>query len=200
MAKSRKSHKPQGQYPGKLRIIGGQWRGRLLPVAAGEGLRPTPNRVRETLFNWLQPIIPGARCLDLFAGSGALCLESLSRGAAKVVMVEQAAVAVKQLRENLKTLQADNAEVVQTDALTYLKVARQPFDIIFVDPPFASDLIGPCLQAIDRQAWLQQGGLVYIEAPSTLDELPLPEHWTVFRSKTSGQVGYHLVKPEHEET
>lgn len=200
MVKSRKNHKPQGHYPGKLRIIGGQWRGRILPVAEGEGLRPTPNRVRETLFNWLQPIIPGARCLDLFAGSGALCLESLSRGAAKVVMVEQAAVAVKQLRENLKTLQAENAEVIQTDALSYLKVARLPFDIIFVDPPFASDLIGPCLQAIDRQAWLQHGGLVYIEAPSKLAELPLPDHWTVFRSKISGQVGYHLVKPEHEET
>ncbi|GMQ91058.1 MAG: 16S rRNA (guanine(966)-N(2))-methyltransferase RsmD [Gammaproteobacteria bacterium] len=200
MAKSRKNHKSQGHYPGKLRIIGGQWRGRTLAVAEGEGLRPTPNRVRETLFNWLQPRLPGARCLDLFAGSGALCLESLSRGAAKVVMVERATDAVKQLRENLGILQAGNAELIQTDALTYLKVARQPFDIIFVDPPFASDLIGPCLEAIDRQAWLCDGGLVYIEAPSKLDALPLPHHWTVFRSKTSGQVGYHLVRPEPEET
>jgi len=181
-------------YPGQLRIIGGRWRRRLLPVPASLGLRPTPNRIRETLFNWLQPVLPGARCLDLFAGTGALCLEALSRGAAAVVMVEQAPKVVAMLEENLQRLAAEHATVVNSDAETYLAGPVSRFDIIFVDPPFANDLIGPCVHRIAEREWCKPGGLVYIEAPSRLIELPLPAGWRTTRSKRTGQVGYHLLQ------
>lgn len=183
-------------YPGKIRIISGHWRGRKLPVLTEAGLRPTPDRVRETLFNWLAPMIEGARCLDLFAGTGALCLEALSRGADEVVMVERAAHVADQLRRNLSTLDAHGAQVIHTDALTYLHGAHRQFDIIFLDPPFASDLIATGAAAIAARDWLAPGGLVYVEAPATMDPLPLPASWEVAKSKRTGQVGYHLVRAQ----
>jgi 16S rRNA (guanine966-N2)-methyltransferase len=181
-------------YPGKVRIIGGAWRGRKLPVLEQAGLRPTPDRVRETLFNWLAPVIEGARCLDLFAGTGANCLEALSRGAAEAVMVEHARHVAAQLRQNVATLNALGAEVVETDALDYLKRAVQPFDIIFLDPPFASDLIARCSALIEERGWLKPGGLVYVEAPRAMQPLPLPASWETAKSKQAGQVGYHLLR------
>jgi 16S rRNA (guanine966-N2)-methyltransferase len=180
-------------YPGRIRIIGGRWRGRKLVVPQSMGLRPTPDRVRETLFNWLRPYLPGARCLDLFAGTGALCLEALSRGAGQVVMVEKASHVAQTLQRNLETLGAQAVEVVVTDAVAFLQPPAQPFDIIFVDPPFASDLIARCVELIDRGGWIRPGGLIYIEAPSTLRELPIPLAWELLRSKKAGQVGYHLA-------
>lgn len=186
--------KTGSSYPGTLRIIGGRWRGRRLSVPEAEGLRPTPDRVRETLFNWLQPHIAGASCLDLFAGTGALCLEALSRGAAHVVMVEKAAHVVQRLRQHVATLEARNAEVVQADAVDFLRQTPQPFDIIFLDPPFKSDLIARCAELVEANGWLKRGGLVYVEAPSQLEALPLPETWELIRSKKAGQVGYHLAR------
>jgi 16S rRNA (guanine966-N2)-methyltransferase len=157
-------------------------------------LRPTPDRVRETLFNWLQPYIAGASCLDLFAGSGALCLEALSRGAGQVVMVEKAAHVVEQLRRHIAMLKAENAQVVPADALDFLRQTPQSFDIIFLDPPFRSDLIARCAELVEARGWIKPGGLVYVEAPSEVDALPLPGSWQLLRSKVAGRVGYHLAQ------
>jgi 16S rRNA (guanine966-N2)-methyltransferase len=188
------SARSQTSYPRKLRIIGGRWRGRILDVSESEGLRPTPDRVRETLFNWLAPYIAGATCLDLFAGTGALCLEALSRGAARVVMVEKAPHVAERLRQHVKRLDALGAEVVLADAVEFLEHTPQAFDIVFIDPPFRSDLISHSAAAVDTGGWIRPGGLAYIEAPSRLGELSLPATWEVIRSKKSGQVGYHLAR------
>ena len=182
-------------YPGAVRIISGIWRGRRLRVPVEEGLRPTPDRVRETLFNWLQPHISGARCLDLFAGSGALCLEALSRGAGSVVMVEKAEHVIRALEHNVEQLGARaSARVVRADAVEYLRRPAQRFDIIFIDPPFRTDLIGRCAVLVEERGWLAPNGLIYIEAPSRMRELPIPPNWQLVRSKRAGQVGYHLAR------
>ncbi|MHB8743542.1 MAG: 16S rRNA (guanine(966)-N(2))-methyltransferase RsmD [Sulfuricaulis sp.] len=186
--------KKAASYPGKLRIIGGRWRGRRLSVPEAEGLRPTPDRVRETLFNWLQPYLAGANCLDLFAGTGALCLEALSRGAGRVVMVEKAAPVVERLRQHVALLEAKNAEVMLADAVEYLRQAPQAFDIIFLDPPFSSDLIARCAELVAARGWIKPGGLIYVESPSRMKPLPLPSAWELIRSKSAGQVGYHLAR------
>ena len=164
-------------------------------MLAAEGLRPTPDRVRETLFNWLAAFTPGASCLDLFSGTGALCLEALSRGAARVVMVERSAEAVRQLRANVLRLATQDAEVIQLDALEYLARPAPPFDIVFLDPPFAvaADMIRECSARLAR-GWLKSGALVYIEAPRTLNTLPLPPDWELIKSGTAGQVAYSLVR------
>ena len=183
--------KPGGQ--GVLRIIGGTWRSRRLTFPEREGLRPTPDRVRETLFNWLQPWLPGATCLDLFAGSGALGFESLSRGAGQVVLVEQDGVAVSALRANLALLEARSAEVVQADARVFLQGPAQPFDIVFLDPPYGSGLLVECCTRLDAGGWVKKNGLIYLEADAD-QALPLPPAWTLLRSKRAGQVGYHLAR------
>ncbi|HKQ30926.1 MAG TPA: 16S rRNA (guanine(966)-N(2))-methyltransferase RsmD, partial [Burkholderiales bacterium] len=140
------------------------------------------------------PIIDGARCLDLFSGTGALCLEALSRGAAAVVMVERARRVADQLRRNVATLAADGATVVEADAIDYLQGTVEPFDVIFLDPPFASDLIARGGELIAARGWLKPGGFVYVEAPAVMQPLPLPSHWSVAKSKKAGQVGYHLLR------
>jgi len=184
----------KSSYPRKLRIIGGRWRGRRLDVLESEGLRPTPDRVRETLFNWLTPYIAGADCLDLFAGTGALCLEALSRGAARVVMVEKAPHVAERLRRHVESLGAAGAEVVPADAVNYLVRPSRLFDIVFIDPPFKSNLIAECTALVETRGWLKPGGLAYIEAPSRLGEPALPAGWELIRSKKAGQVGYHLAR------
>lgn len=183
-------------YPGVLRVIGGIWRRRRLAVPDAEGLRPTPDRVRETLFNWLQPSLPGARCIDLFAGTGALCLEALSRGAGQVVMVEKASHVVAVLRENVARLGAENAEVIEADAIDYLGRPPQVFDIVFIDPPFHSDLIARSSRLLDERGWIRAGALIYIEAPRDATVLPIPGTWELVRSRTAGQVGYHLARKQ----
>jgi 16S rRNA (guanine966-N2)-methyltransferase len=176
-----------------VRIIGGAWRSRRLEFSASAGLRPTPDRVRETVFNWLAPFLPGARCLDLFAGSGAFGFEALSRGAARAVLVEQAPAALAALRANRAKLAADAAEIVPADARDYLGGRIESFDIVFLDPPYASGLLAPCLAALAARDWVRPGGFVYLEArDGTLPELPAG--WKPIRSKTAGQVGYHLVR------
>jgi 16S rRNA (guanine966-N2)-methyltransferase len=146
------------------------------------------------LFNWLAPYLPGARCLDLFAGTGALCLEALSRGAGSAVMVEGSPTVAAALRENLARLRAENAEVVCCDALSFLARTPQAFDIVFLDPPFRSDLIARCLAHLDPPGWTRRDTFVYIEAPRALQPLPIPDHWERLRSKQAGQVGYHLTR------
>ena len=178
----------------QLRIIGGQWRGRKLPFPEVPGLRPTPDRVRETLFNWLTPVIPGARCLDLFAGSGALGLEALSRGAAQVVLVDNHAAVIKQLHANLALLHSNAAEAVKAAALHYLKGPASAFDIVFLDPPYQADLLPECIERLEQGGWLNAHAWIYLEASSQSGLPPLPPSWTVYRSKTAGEVGYHLVR------
>ncbi len=158
----KQSKQPATSGNNTLRIIGGEWRGRKLHFIDAPNLRPTPDRVRETLFNWLQGQIHGARCLDLFAGSGALGLEALSRGASNVVFVEKTKPAAAQIESNLSLLKA-KAAVINTDAISYLKNTDQRFDIIFLDPPFRHNLLPEILEMILKKKLLTEGGLIYLE-------------------------------------
>lgn len=178
----------------QLRIIGGQWRGRKLRFADGRGLRPTPDRVRETLFNWLMPIMNGARCLDLFTGSGALGLEALSRGASEVVMIDNNPRVIAQLRENISLLGTSSAQLVQADGLKWLQQQiSEPFDIVFLDPPYADKVMVDCIKSLEESAWLKKEAWIYMEFPSH-EALPeLPANWQWYRNRQAGQVGYHLA-------
>lgn len=166
--------------PGQVRLIGGRWRGTRLPVADIDGLRPTPDRVRETVFNWLAPVLPGARVLDLFAGSGALGLESVSRGASSAVLVERDPDVVANLRALAGRLDGGDAvEVVQADALRWMHSATAGrFDIAFLDPPFASAAMEPALSGV--LPLLARGGWLYIEGPAS-SVLQLPAPWQLHR-------------------
>ncbi|MDX1251613.1 MAG: 16S rRNA (guanine(966)-N(2))-methyltransferase RsmD [Gammaproteobacteria bacterium] len=186
--------------PGQLRIIGGEWRGRKLAFPGIEGLRPTPDRVRETLFNWLRDVVPGSRCLDLFAGSGALGFEALSRGAAQAVMVDQEARVIAQLHKNIEILHAQSAHAVQADALSYLQGPPQPFDVVFLDPPYRLfDLLQPCCEQLENRGWLGPHAHIYLEAEAARGLPSLPRNWQVIRSKQAGQVGYHLIVREQQD-
>jgi len=176
-----------------LRIIGGAWRGRRLRFPPQAEIRPTPDRVRETLFNWLGPRVPGSRCLDLFAGSGALGLEALSRGAAHVTFVERDVVAVRELRARLAEWRATGAEVEHSDALRFLGTAAQAFDIVFLDPPFASPLLPESCRLLEERHWLGVHALIYVETDARGGLPPLPQTWTVTKAKQAGAVGYHLI-------
>lgn len=178
----------------QLRIIGGQYRGRKLQFPVVEGLRPTPDRVRETLFNWLMPIIGGAHCLDLFAGSGALGLEAISRGAARVTLVDNNPTVVRRLRDNLALLGAERAKVIQMDALSYLAGPAEEYQIVFVDPPYQLDLTATCIEHLEQDGWLAAQAWVYLEAPAGRDLPGLPDNWSVLHSKRAGQVGYRLLR------
>jgi 16S rRNA (guanine966-N2)-methyltransferase len=175
-----------------LRIIGGTWRGRKLRFPASAAIRPTPDRVRETLFNWLGSATRAARCLDLFAGSGALGLEALSRGAAQVTFIEQDEAAVRELRARLVEWHAVDARVERADALRYLAGTAQPFDIVFLDPPFSSGVLARAATMLTERLWLRPGALIYVECAAR-DGLPaLPGSWQVLKAKQAGEVGYHL--------
>lgn len=182
--------------PNQVRIIGGDWRGRKLTFPTAAGLRPTPDRVRETLFNWLQAYLPGARCLDLFAGSGVLGLEALSRGASSVTFVERERSAINAIKDNVNHLAAtDRVLVHQGDALQFIQEDHPDlFDIIFLDPPYDMGLSMECLQQLDQNACLKSGGLLYLEHESKLDIAVSPEKWLVLKNKSAGQVCYSLLK------
>ena len=180
---------------GEVRIIGGAWRSRRIRFADRPGLRPTPDRVRETLFNWLGQDLTGKHCLDLFAGSGALGFEAASRGAKHVTMVERDAAALQALRANSEALQATAVEVVRADALEFLKNHRSRYDVVFLDPPFADDCWPQLLTGVP--AILAHGGLVYCERAQALDAL---QGWDVVKSGRAGQVSHQLLKrTEHEQ-
>ena len=183
-------------HQGQLRIIGGRWRSRVLPVIEQPGLRPTPDRVRETLFNWLQAELPGSRCLDLFTGSGALGFEAASRGAREVTLVEVEPAICRILLSNIKTLAADNIELVQQDALLWLNKPDRVYDVVFVDPPYASDVLFEICQKLEMNHWLSGRAFIYIELPSKQELPALPVNWQIIRGKKAGQVGYYLLQRE----
>ena len=178
-----------------VRIIGGGWRGRRVSFPDIPGLRPTPDRVRETLFNWLQQDIAGARCLDLFAGSGALGLEALSRGAKEAVFVEQAVAASRTLQEQLIRLGgAGKGQVVEMGAARYLRSPPRQFDIAFLDPPFGQGALAEYVSMLDAGRWLEARALVYLENEKRDGAPVLPAHWELLKSKSAGEVGYHLAR------
>ena len=178
----------------KLRIIGGEWRSRQINFCDAPGLRPTPVRVRETLFNWLQYDIPSSRCLDLYSGSGALGFEAASRGAIAVVQVESNSEVCRALKENAIKLAATQIKIVQSDVFRFLaENSAEPFDIIFLDPPYSMNLAGVTCHWLEDKGWLSQGAKIYVEVDSKqnfLDELP--ETWRLLKSKTAGDVAYRL--------
>ena len=177
---------------GALKIIGGQWRSRQIDVIDAEGLRPTPNRVRETLFNWLQADVFNSRCLDLFAGSGALSFEAASRGAKNVVQIENNVAACGALKANAEKLGATHVHTVQSDALTYLaKPPPHQFDVVFIDPPFGLDLVVQSCELLEKNLWIAPYAKIYIETETTL-KLELPESWQLLKSKVAGEVAYSL--------
>ncbi len=176
----------------QVRIIGGQWRGRKLGFPKIDGLRPTGDRIRETLFNWLAGDLPAANCLDLFSGSGALGLEALSRGAKHATLLEFHPSAAAQLQSNLQLLNCDSAKVIHGDALSWLnKPADERFDVVFIDPPFSQDFWPEALQSLNLNNWLNVGAAIYIETPRGY-HLPVPKGWDLHRQKHAGNVSYQL--------
>ena len=184
-----KAHGGQGQ----LRIIGGEWRSRRFAFPDGPGLRPTPDRVRETLFNWLAPYVEGAHVLDPFAGSGALLLEALSRGAASGLACDLNPASVSALRGHLATLQCSTGEIQLGDALQLLaRPAPQRFDIVLLDPPFHKDLLQDVCGLLEAQNWLAEDAWIYTESETAPSTLGLPGNWRLHREKHTGQVHYAL--------
>ncbi len=190
-----KKHKTKKNRPGRLRIVAGKWRSRLLDIADVPGLRPTSERIRETLFNWLAPTIHGARCLDLFAGTGALGLEALSRGARSAVLVEKSAAAVATLRKNCQALGADGAQIRQRNALDYVRENPEgPFDLVFLDPPFGAGLGEELCRLLEERKVISSDAQVYIEQDRSKPEPVLPSNWCVKKNETAGNVRYMLVQ------
>lgn len=202
----------------EVRIVAGRWRGRRLRFPAGTAIRPTPDRVRETLFNWLAPYITGTRVLDAFAGSGALGLEALSRGACAAVFIESDARCVTALRTQLAQWIDSDAkhaadmnlplvEVRRGDALGLLAGPRStteaPYDLVFVDPPFASGCWTAIAERLERGGWLADDAFIYLEYPARDTRPTLPASWQLWRSGTAGEVGYDVfrrkaVRPDPE--
>lgn len=186
MSKSGKSN--------SVRIIGGDWRGRRLQVADVPGLRPTGDRARETLFNWLQPWVPAADCADLFAGTGALGFEAASRGAASVLMIEKDPRAVEVLRQSIEQLQATQVMLQAGGAMGMIESLKpDSFDIVFVDPPFDSNLCGLVVDRLDKAACVRHGGFIYVESPAA-QIIPSPAGWSVWRDKQIGEVRMQLFR------
>ncbi|EMA8959747.1 16S rRNA (guanine(966)-N(2))-methyltransferase RsmD [Vibrio fluvialis] len=199
MLRRRQQNPSQKRAPsGQVRIISGLWRGRKLPVHDAEGLRPTTDRVKETLFNWLAQDIPHAKCLDLFAGSGGLGFESASRQAEKVTMLEMNPQAFVQLKTNIAALKASNIEAVNTDTLAYLKQPGQAYDVVFIDPPFRQGLLQETVQLLEQNGWLAANAMIYIESEKELPLTELPESWQLYREKLAGQVCYRLFERTSE--
>jgi len=191
VAKQNKANKA-----GNLRIIGGIWRGRKLGFPDVEGLRPTGDRIRETVFNWLQPVLGGSRCLDLFAGSGALGLEAASRGAEQVVLVETDRSAYQLLQTNLDVLQASQCQLFHGRAEQFLASQQQPFDVVFIDPPFQADLWTDIAELLTDKALLNDGARIYLEYPRRQDMPDLPSSWHLLKEKKAGDVKYCLFEFE----
>ncbi|QYJ85987.1 16S rRNA (guanine(966)-N(2))-methyltransferase RsmD [Shewanella mesophila] len=180
---------------GQVRIIAGQWRSRRLPIHDLEGLRPTTDRVRETLFNWLSGDLVGARVLDCFGGSGALALEALSRYAKYAKVFELQASAAKQLQQNLVTLKCNTADVIHGNSLSLLAQAPDDgFDIVFIDPPFRKNLAEQSITLLSENNWLNDNAQIYVETESELAQLAVPADWVQLKEKKAGQVIYRLYQ------
>jgi len=188
---------------GSCRIIGGKWRGRVIKFDDAEGLRPTTDRIRETVFNWLQPYVQQSCCLDVFAGSGVLGFEALSRGGNEVVFIEKNSKTVKKLKENIAVLGADSASVQQHDALDWLGFAgldarleyclERRFDLVFLDPPFHTHLLAKSCALLDSSGCLADDAIIYVEH-AVDEDIVLPERWSCLREKSAGQVSYKLFE------
>jgi len=185
----------------QLRIIGGEWRGRKLRFPDAPNLRPTPDRVRETIFNWLAPMIHGARCLDLFAGSGALGLEALSRGAAFTTFVDSHKKVTQALQGHLELLNAnDKAEVLQMDGVKFLSYAKflnteaKVYDLVFLDPPYHLDFMQKVVPLLEANGWLADNAMLYLEIEKRQSLPELPENWQKLKEKTAGEVNYFLFQ------
>jgi 16S rRNA (guanine966-N2)-methyltransferase len=183
---------------GQLRIIGGIWRGRKLTFPQAETLRPTPDRIRETLFNWLRADVPGSRCLDLFAGSGALGFEAASRGAVETWLVERNAATARTLADNIRLLETDRVSLHRTDAIDLIGASQRPsdvaapFDIIFIDPPYDASLVNICCERLEHGRWLSDHAKIYVEHAARDDSIRVPAEWVNLKSKIAGQVAYKL--------
>lgn len=184
--------KPQKAPMGQIRIIGGKWRGRKLPVLYSQGLRPTTDRVKETLFNWLMPVIQDARCLDCFAGSGGLGIEALSRYARETTFIEYERTVAQQITTNLALLNAENGHVIQDSALSYLAKQGSPYNVVFLDPPFHKGMLSDTIQLLEKNGWLAQDCYIYIEEEVKAQTYTIPTCWTLHREKIAGQVTYRL--------
>ena len=184
--------KQNNKQKGQLRIIAGRWRGRKLSIPTVEGLRPTPDRVRETVFNWLQPVMGSARCLDLFAGSGALGFEAVSRGAEHVTMVELDVSAAKQLRENCLLLATQCCQVENKTAQQFIATNSQQYDIVFIDPPYQANLWTEIAKLLVEKNSLVDNATIYLECSSKGDLPELPDHWQLIKDKQAGEVRYCL--------
>ena len=192
---SKISDKARGKS-GVVRIIGGTMRGRKLRFSAAQGLRPTLDRVRETLFNWLTPEIANSRCLDLFAGSGAIGFEACSRSAKQVFMVEKNAKVAQELRENLKRLNAEQAKIINRDAFSFLNSNQEKFDLVFLDPPFGEGMLNQLMEQIAQH--LSTDGLVYIEQESSDTEYQPSEKWEQVKFKKTSSFSYALYRLSSE--
>ncbi len=190
-----KKHASNSLSKGSVRIISGAHRGRKLPVLLAEGLRPTTDRVKETVFNWLAPYIAQATCLDCFAGSGSLGFEALSRGADHVTMVELNKQAAQQLQQNTQLLKVNNSCVACCDILSYLKRPPIAFDVIFLDPPFRKNFVSQVAKLLNL-GWIAQNGLIYVEMEvnNTNTMREIPDNWQLLKEKVAGQVAYRLFQ------
>ncbi|EEX35407.1 MULTISPECIES: 16S rRNA (guanine(966)-N(2))-methyltransferase RsmD [Vibrio] len=183
---------------GFVRIISGLWRGRKLPVHDAEGLRPTTDRVKETLFNWLAQDVPQAKCLDLFAGSGGLGFEAASRQADNVTMIELNPNAFNQLEKNIAALNSDNLTAINSDALSFLQQAGTPHHVVFIDPPFRKGLLEQTVTLLESNGWLAKDAMIYIETEKELALEGIPTNWHLHREKTAGQVSYRLFERQQD--
>lgn len=195
-----KNHSSKKTATGSFRVIGGHWRSRRLNFPSIEGLRPTTDRVKETVFNWLASDIKEAKVLDLFAGSGSLGIEALSRGADLLTAIEQDRSAAQSIRDNLKILDKEGqckTEVIQTDAIEWLKQALTldlNFSLIFLDPPFRQGLLDSCIALLCNSTILKVGTLIYLELEQERNDLKTPASWSLLKEKTAGQVSYRLYE------
>lgn len=183
-----------GKQAGSVRIIAGMWRGRRIAVPDLPGLRPTPDRVRVTLFNWLAGHLPGAHVLDLFAGTGVLGFEALSRGAAKVVMVDKAPLAIRQLKETAALLKTEAAEIQEASVPEGLRQPMEPFDIVFLDPPYQSEVLLSCCHYLEHHQFLSNSAYIYLEAAVSISDNELPPTWRIIKRQQAGAVYYHLAQ------
>lgn len=178
----------------QIRIIGGTLRARKITFPDRPGLRPTPDRVRETLFNWLAPMITTAHCLDLFSGSGALGFEALSRGARHVTFIDREALVVSTIKQQLDLFALTHASVYQANIPQQIPSPTEPYNLIFMDPPFEQNLIAITSDWLEQQNWLANELWIYVEAEAELSPLPVPSSWQLIRHKTAGKVAYYLFK------
>lgn len=180
--------KSLSSFKGNLRIIGGKWRGRKIFITNSSSIRPTTNRLRETLFNWLSPIIDGANCIDCFAGSGALGLEALSRHASSLIFLEKDHIISAQLIKNIKLLQAKKARVICIDSLSWLSMSEILFDIVFIDPPFYQNIINKIVILLEKYHHLAPEAWIYIETENNKSIFNIPPNWCLYREKITKRI------------